>query len=686
MAEIGKKVVTVGARLSKFIGSKATREKKLQAASMQAEFTLRDTLIILCYLAKDPDPEISSQARKNLIPAARGWYTRPDRPELPEPVLEIVTRVIDKIGVGDKHEELSADDEIVNGNIGLLGLGEIIQAVDHNNRTVRIALDNPEANAIIYTENGKVIGAVCGDDDGLDALYRAFSWLDAPFRYTHGEPGDFKNRIKINTLNLVMDALDHAPEEDPLDTEESLNWKVQGHLKVLNVFEIAEIFEMNSKQTTCILTRDENEGKLFFKNGRIVNAELKDMTGMDAACHLLAWPNARFTIVRGGDGVQEVIHVGMQNLIIEAMRLLDEGIIGDEKIASELAVINELFEGRDLVTLPILEKVRLVFSDDQNARDVLETDPNPLVRKAVKVKISKTVHKYLNPATDHALRLQAAQGRVALSTTEKLVLLSYFSHDESTEIRDTAKKTLAALDVPTYRKGFGADLHPSVMDFLVRETIRDESLIRMAAGSEPIMEETALYILENWNGEDLFRTFLENKKLLERSSQVVKKLAESVADKPDLLKKIDIFENGMLGGQTDLKVEGPLCFFGLSGLMRAAKQGLRSGTVVLETPTKDGRVYFSKGKPIGATWGSLEGKEALEAMVKAEGVKFRYLLRTRFHTQKHRIHCGGGVHRHNPCGGTQNRGSQQNRRKAGHRQHGGNGHIRSSFRAGEHPG
>jgi hypothetical protein len=103
MAEIGKKVVTVGARLSKFIGTKATREKKLQAASMQAEFTLRDTLIILCYLAKDPDPEISSQARKNLIPAARGWYSRPDRPELPEPVLEIVTKVIDKIGVGDKR-------------------------------------------------------------------------------------------------------------------------------------------------------------------------------------------------------------------------------------------------------------------------------------------------------------------------------------------------------------------------------------------------------------------------------------------------------------------------------------------------------------------------------------------------------------------------------------------------------
>jgi hypothetical protein len=54
-----RKFVKVGARLTKFIGAKASREKKLQAASMQAEFTLRDTLIMLCYLGRDSDKEIA---------------------------------------------------------------------------------------------------------------------------------------------------------------------------------------------------------------------------------------------------------------------------------------------------------------------------------------------------------------------------------------------------------------------------------------------------------------------------------------------------------------------------------------------------------------------------------------------------------------------------------------------------
>ncbi len=626
-----KKVVSVGARLSKFIGAKATREKKLLAASMQAEFTLRDTLIILCYLAKDPDSEISAEARKNLIRAARGWYSRPDKPELPAPIHAIVLKVIDRIGEGEKADALSLQEEAVTGAIGLLGLGEIIQAVDHNNRTVRIALRNKDSEALVYTENGKVVGAVCGSDDGLDALYNVFSWGDASFQYEHAEPGPFKNRIKMNTLNLVMNALDYAPEEDPYESDISRSWKVQGHLKIMNVFEIAEIFEMNSKQSVCRLTRDNLEGELYFKNGKIINAKLDAMDGMDAACHLLAWPNAHFVIFRGGGGVAEVIHVGMQNLIIEAMRLLDEGIIGDDRIAGELAIINELFEGRDLVTLPVLEKVRLVFSEDQNARDVLETDPNPMVRKAVKVKISKTVHKYLNPTTDHSMRLKAARGLVPLSTTEKLVLLSYFSHDESNDIRETARKTLDTLDVPTYRKGFGADLHPSVMDFLVRETIKEESLIRAAAASETILEETALFILDKWSGDELYQAILENRKLLERSPLIIDKLAGLVGPESSFYSRIKDFEDGILEGQGEIKVEGPLDFFGLRGLAQASRQGARSATIVLEAGAGSGRLYLEKGKMIGAVWGDLTGLDAIREALNTRGAKFRYTLRTFHH-------------------------------------------------------
>jgi hypothetical protein len=323
----------------------------------------------------------------------------------------------------------------------------------------------------------------------------------------------------------------------------------------------------------------------------------------------------------------------MQNLIIEAMRLLDEGVTVTDKIANELAMVNELFDGRDVVTLPILEKVRLVFSEDERAREVLENDTNPLVRKALKVKISKTVYRYLNPATDHDQRLKAARGVVPLSTTEKLVLLSYLSHDESPEIREQAKKTLASLDIPTYRRGLGTDLHPSVMDFLVRETIRDESLIRVAASSENILEETALYILDKWQSPELFHAVLENKHLRDRSPSVIAKLVQVTGDDPQFRQRIEGWEESILQGSTDIKVEGPLSYFGLGGLLRAAKQGGRSGAIILESTARVARVFFKKGKIVGAISGSLEGMSALRAIIETRDFRFRYLLRTYFHKE-----------------------------------------------------
>jgi hypothetical protein len=166
----------------------------------------------------------------------------------------------------------------------------------------------------------------------------------------------------------------HTPDVDPFEDEASMGWTVDGHLKAMNIFEISEIFEMNSKRAVCRLRRDGDEGDLYFKKGRIVNASLGELEGTDAAYQILAWPNAHFRISRGEEEVPEVIHAGMQNLIIEAMRLLDEGVTVTERITSELALINELFEGQDVVTLPILEKVRLVFGDDQQAREALESD------------------------------------------------------------------------------------------------------------------------------------------------------------------------------------------------------------------------------------------------------------------------------------------------------------------------
>jgi hypothetical protein len=175
---------------------------------MQAEFTLQDNLIILSYLSRDTDPEISSQARKNLIPAARNWFNRPDRPELPEPIREIVMKVIEKVGLGEKAETgvqpAKPWAEISGCWAGEFQAIDLITAQLHHLNRAKI----PRRS----TRKAERWWGGGGQRDGLGAVYKAFGWIDASFQYVHALPGDFSNRIDINTLNLVMGALSHTPD------------------------------------------------------------------------------------------------------------------------------------------------------------------------------------------------------------------------------------------------------------------------------------------------------------------------------------------------------------------------------------------------------------------------------------------------------------------------------------------
>ena len=91
--------------------------------------------------------------------------------------------------MAEREKESEVEKEVVTGNIGLLGLGEIIQTIDHNHRTIRMTLSHAGETATVYTDKGRVIGALVNDLDGLEALYKAFGWIEADFSYEHSESG-----------------------------------------------------------------------------------------------------------------------------------------------------------------------------------------------------------------------------------------------------------------------------------------------------------------------------------------------------------------------------------------------------------------------------------------------------------------------------------------------------------------
>jgi hypothetical protein len=176
-------------------------------------------------------------------------------------------------------------------------------------------------------------------------------------------------------------------------------------------------------------------------------------------------------------------------------------------------------------------------------------------------------------------------------------------------------------------------MHPWISDFLVREVIRDEAVIRGACMSEGLLEETALYILDHWQSHDTLRTLLDNSKMLESSALVCAKLYEVAQEYPHLRKRIETFEESMLAGDGQIKLEGHLSFCGLAGLMRATQASLRSGTIVLDGPLNSGRVFVNQGKIIGVVWGKQEGAQALEEILREQKLRFRFVRRTHSHVR-----------------------------------------------------
>lgn len=66
-------------------------------------------------------------------------------------------------------------------------------------------------------------------------------------------------------------------------------------------------------------------GRLFFTGGRVVHAEVGDLTGEAALFEILRWATGSFTIEEGVRPIDETIHRDWHNLILEAAHFADEG-------------------------------------------------------------------------------------------------------------------------------------------------------------------------------------------------------------------------------------------------------------------------------------------------------------------------------------------------------------------------
>ncbi|HYC61088.1 MAG TPA: DUF4388 domain-containing protein [Thermoanaerobaculia bacterium] len=108
----------------------------------------------------------------------------------------------------------------------------------------------------------------------------------------------------------------------------------QGSLKELPLPDIIQLVSVSGKTGKFTLTRDNDRGFIFLKNGQMVHAVTGDLIGEEAIYSLAIWNQGEFQFSPGEEPERQTITKSNTNLLMEAARRLDEWRVLSKKIPS----------------------------------------------------------------------------------------------------------------------------------------------------------------------------------------------------------------------------------------------------------------------------------------------------------------------------------------------------------------
>jgi CheY-like chemotaxis protein len=120
--------------------------------------------------------------------------------------------------------------------------------------------------------------------------------------------------FKIEELrNLILDAV-------------KVNKKgFVGRVADMQLTDIIQLNCLGKMKTALSISKDDQEGMIYFQDGEIVHAECGKLSGEEALFTVVGWEGGDFTTKSGETAPVKTIKQPWQELLIEAMRRKDEG-------------------------------------------------------------------------------------------------------------------------------------------------------------------------------------------------------------------------------------------------------------------------------------------------------------------------------------------------------------------------
>lgn len=119
-----------------------------------------------------------------------------------------------------------------------------------------------------------------------------------------------------------------------------LRTRFSGSIQDMTVVDLLQTFEISRKAGTITFRSGEREGHVWFRDGKVVDAEVGAMRGEEGIYRLLVWSEADFEVSFGPVDREDIIEMSTSALVMEGMRRADEW----GRLVEQIPPLSQIFD------------------------------------------------------------------------------------------------------------------------------------------------------------------------------------------------------------------------------------------------------------------------------------------------------------------------------------------------------
>jgi len=300
-----------------------------------------------------------------------------------------------------------------SGTIEYIRLIDLIQVSCLAKMSHMIKVDSPTATGSAYLDSGNVVHVESGNKIGEEGFFELLQWEMGRFE-TLPLPEDVTVSINRPWEYLLIQAI-HLPGEKVSGEKgrpaaQSPSRGFWGTINDIGLTDLVQLICLDSVDRIVEVRSETLTGTIHIQGGQVRHAQTGDFTGQEAFFRMLTAHSGTFVTLPCSTEGDFTINVPWEQLLIEAMRFLDEtsGVIDKEQAENRAETLLQ-----KVLKKKAAEKIRLAMTADKETRGILIRDSNRMIQVAVisnpKITDSEvTAIAYSRQVDDEVLRRIAA--------------------------------------------------------------------------------------------------------------------------------------------------------------------------------------------------------------------------------------------------------------------------------------